>query len=666
MLDEATKVTIPPQGRQRLPRTAIDMKGVVNLYVDDGEAVATRSATLGQAVTAGKSTKQPSRSAQLAPIVHLAAQSGSVLTVHATKIAAERLAAELASGRAERSEAMPVVRLAEQRLGDTHPLVSVLRSGVAYHHAALPSDVQAEIEGAVRSGAIEIVCATTTLTEGINLPVRTVIVCERGFYDGTKFHQFIDSADLMNAAGRAGRAGRETEGWVVINYEFGATSPRQALRELDKQHDIRSTLNVESAVTELEEYEALVHATAVLVLADVPPVVDGFLAYCWYLADVADVLNPDDRRAKVIEGIRHTLAWQQLPTVIQTRWEALAERVAVAYEGTEPTKRRRWARSGARLSANAVLEAVAQGVADAVGPLTGPERNDPVIVLGTILGEGRFEQLLGLVQERDYRFKRKRYGPTELVAVDVGTLVLDWVRGVPLADLVASHLGGVDATEDDGYRFEQLSTFLTRVCEHHLPFVLGTILEWINADLVDELCPALPAHVHFGVADTHALELLMRGVRSRRLAVVVGERARAAGIESGSLKSWLTDLGAQAWRTEFEAGAAEVGDLLQFVHDPTAAIGGALLDGETVRVALDPATAAWGPIEELAVSWSLTDDSPRPLVITNGSGEIVGTIRAAEHRHLAVLADAGFQLLASPGAGDDSGVTEINLRADLD
>ena len=213
-------------------------------------------------MTAGKSTQRPSRSQQLAPIVHLAARSGSVLTVHATKIAPSGSRPSFQPKETERPENRPIVRLAEQRLGDTHPLVSVLRSGVAYHHAALPSDVQAEIEGAVRSGAIEIVCATTTLTEGINLPVRTVIICERGFYDGSEFHQFIDAADLMNAAGRAGRAGRETEGWVVINYEYGATSPRQALRELDKQHDIRSTLNVESAMAELGEYEALVHATA--------------------------------------------------------------------------------------------------------------------------------------------------------------------------------------------------------------------------------------------------------------------------------------------------------------------------------------------------------------------------------------------------------------------
>src|SRR5207244_12451450 len=104
----------------------------------------------------------------------------------------------------------------------------------------------------------------------------------------------------------------------------------------------------------LGEYETLAHATAGLVLTNVPPVVDGFLAFCWYLSDVADVLNQDDSREKVIDGIRKTLAWQQLSLPIQARWEAIAERVAAAYESADPMRQHRWARSGTRLSANAV------------------------------------------------------------------------------------------------------------------------------------------------------------------------------------------------------------------------------------------------------------------------------------------------------------------------
>ena len=107
-------------------------------------------------------------------------------------------------------------------------------------------------------------------------------------------------------------------------------------------------------------------------------------------------------------------------------------------------------------------------------------------------------------------------------------------------------------------------------------------------------------------------------------------------------------------------------DLLQFVHDPTAAIGGSLLDGETVTMPIDPSFALWGPVTELAVVRSLTDVLPRPLVVVNEDGQIIGTIRSAEHRHLAVLADAGFQLLASPTSQANGYVTEITVRADLE
>lgn len=665
--DRGSAKTVPPQGRQKLPRTVTPLRGIVRLYVDEGEAVATRSTTLGQVVRAGKSTEKPSRSEQLAPIVRLAARAGSVLTVHATKISAERLAAVLAAGEDERDEVQVLVHLAEQRLGRSHPLISVLRRGIAYHHAALPTDIQAEIEAAVRAGAVHTVCSTTTLTEGINLPVRTVIVCDRGYWDGERFNELIDAAGLMNAAGRAGRAGRETEGWVVVTYEYGATNPRQALRELDRQLDIRSTLNSDGALAELGEYEALIHGTAELVLTNVPPAVDSFLAHCWYLADAANVVNPDDRRVKVLEGIQDTLAWQQLPSSIRARWESLGERVAAAYGASDQAQRRRWARSGARLSANAVLDDVARTAGLACDQLTESQWRDPVAVLTAVLADGRLAQLLELAPDRDSRFKRRRYGATELVPVDTGALVLDWVRGVALADLALTHLAEVETAEDDGYRFEQLSTFLTRICEHHLPFTLGTILGWINEGRTLELCPTLPAHVHYGVATPGGLELMTHGVRSRRLAVAVGTQAASDAIAVEALRPWLADLGPAAWRSTFEAGAAEVADLLQYVHDPTAEIAGSLLDGESVAIAVDFGPGEWSSATELPVGRSTTGEEPRPLVVVGAGGRTVATVRAAEYRHLMVLIDAGFQLLASPVEGTaTSPIGELRVRAQLD
>ena len=92
---------------------------------------------------------------------------------------------------------------------------------------------------------------------------------------------------------------------------------------------------------------------------------------------------------------------------------------------------------------------------------------------------------------------------------------------MPLKNLAETHLSEIQGGDEDAFRFEQLSTFLTRICEHHLPFTLKTVVEWINADRNDEVNPSLPTHLHYGVPGAEALRL-MRGVRSRRIAVAVG------------------------------------------------------------------------------------------------------------------------------------------------
>lgn len=635
--------TVAATGRQRLPRDVSELHGVVRLFVDQGSAVAERSAPLGEVVQVGRSAPvKPSVAAQLRPLIDLAVASGPVLTVHATKRSAERLALEVAEHREVSSATEPLVNLASLRLHDTHPLVNVLRKGVAYHHAALPTDVQAEIEDAVRAGAIDIVCGTTTLTEGVNLPVKTVIVAERGYNSSEGFQLQLQRADLLNAAGRAGRAGRETEAWVIIVHQPNAPNARSALLSLDQDEDVYSTLASTNALAALADYEELLSSTAGLVLSDVPPEVDDFLSYCWYLADAAGSLAASGDPAQVLSGLRHTLAWQQLNADFRARWEQVAERAATEYAAADVLRRRRWARTGARLSANAVLERVAASAGIAARGLNMLERYDPRRVADVVLGDGRLDELLQLVDERDRRFKRRRHGRTELVDVDTKALVMDWLSGVLLSDLAETHLAEVEEGDDDGFRHEQLSRFLASVCEHHLPWTLGIVLEWIRETERIDLFPDLPAHLHHGVRYATALAMMLGGVRSRRLAQVVGKAALAAGIDVVGLRRWLTDMGAPGWRREFDAGAAEVADLLQFVQDPQARVSAELLEGRTLTIAADlvaaPVTA------DLRIDYLPTEERPAPLGALDSSGELVASLRPSEHHDLAVLVDAGFRL----------------------
>ena len=89
---ERVVAAVPPQ---RLDRRVREMWGVVSLYVDAGKATAVRGGRVGDIVTYGKTVEKPSRAEQLCLVVNHATRAGSVLTVHATKISAERLAQAL-------------------------------------------------------------------------------------------------------------------------------------------------------------------------------------------------------------------------------------------------------------------------------------------------------------------------------------------------------------------------------------------------------------------------------------------------------------------------------------------------------------------------------------------------------------------------------------------
>ena len=106
-------------------------------------------------------------------------------------------------------------------LGSESPMTSLLADGIGVHHAGLPDAVRKAIETDCRRGLLPVVVATTTLAQGVNLPVKTVIVHSMSRYaeedgDGTSGMVDISSRDLWNMIGRAGRATRETEGHVIL------------------------------------------------------------------------------------------------------------------------------------------------------------------------------------------------------------------------------------------------------------------------------------------------------------------------------------------------------------------------------------------------------------------------------------------------------------------
>ncbi|MDO5740277.1 MAG: DUF3516 domain-containing protein [Ornithinimicrobium sp.] len=94
-------------------------------------------------------------------------------------------------------------------------LSKLVRHGVGVHHAGMLPRYRRLVEQLAQDGLLKVICGTDTLGVGINVPIRTVLFTGLAKFDGTR-QRVLRAREFHQIAGRAGRAGYDTEGYVVV------------------------------------------------------------------------------------------------------------------------------------------------------------------------------------------------------------------------------------------------------------------------------------------------------------------------------------------------------------------------------------------------------------------------------------------------------------------
>ena len=149
----------------------------------------------------------------------LSTNQAPVYVVHFTQAAAIEQAQALMSvnvcSRAEKDAIAEMIGNFRFSAGFGKTLSRLVRHGIGVHHAGMLPRYRRLVETLTQAGLLKVICGTDTLGVGINVPIRTVLFTALSKYDGKKT-RLLQAREFHQIAGRAGRAGFDTAGRVVV------------------------------------------------------------------------------------------------------------------------------------------------------------------------------------------------------------------------------------------------------------------------------------------------------------------------------------------------------------------------------------------------------------------------------------------------------------------
>jgi len=174
-----------------------------------------------------------------------------VYVVHFTQAAAVEHATSLrtmkAVTREEKDQIAQVIGGFRFGAGFGRTLSTLVRNGIGVHHAGMLPKYRRLVEQLAQLGLLKVICGTDTLGVGINVPIRTVLFTGLAKFDGQR-QRILRTREFLQIAGRAGRAGFDTVGYVVVQApEHIIENARRVAKAGDDPKKLRNVQRVKPA-----------------------------------------------------------------------------------------------------------------------------------------------------------------------------------------------------------------------------------------------------------------------------------------------------------------------------------------------------------------------------------------------------------------------------------
>lgn len=383
-----------------------------------------------------------------------------------------------------------------------------LAAGAVLHHGDIPQESREVVEGLVRKEDVRLAICTNTLAEGVNLPIRTLVLysVQRRRPDGAA--ENLLARDIKNLVGRAGRAGATTKGLVICanpkQWPLIAPVAQQQPGErvsgalLELMRRLRSALSQQSLplTNDILEGVPALHA-----------LIDGIDAT---LIDLAAEELGEDELVRIAEELSsQTFAARQaepkIAYLMKQAFKLRAQRVAAI----KNAGRLSWIReTGTRIRMLESVEAKLLPLRERWDDVEAP--TDPELAEALLTWAWELPEVAQAVKDA--------YRSAPPSRSDFTRVLKAWIEGQPLVEL--ARLAGIDIDTMLGVHASVISYDLQVAVEQGVG-LLKKLLEASNRELSQAVVD-FPEHLRFGVPTPAAKVLAAGGVRHRRAAVALG------------------------------------------------------------------------------------------------------------------------------------------------
>lgn len=446
-------------------------------------------------------------------------------------------------------------------VGRDFELIDLLRKKVAVHHSGLPDEVRSLIEWLAEEGLLRVLCATTTIAQGINFPVSSVFL-QRVEHPAKppRLPTQMSAREFWNLAGRAGRVGQDSVGVVGIVTDNDPERTRRLTEFVAEQtHALASRLIdlIEKIVDRSPE------AQLMAVIKDEEWA--DFRSFIAHLLREANDLQQLVSRTEPI--LRATLGFNSMRGDTDARSQKRAQVLLNVTNGYA----QRLARNMGSLALADSTGFDPEGVQTAMQELSGLEQNltSADWIPSSLFGEGSgLSSLFGVMM----RIPALNQAINEIAGSGqdkqrVAEIAKSWVGGLSVQEIAKSYFSGNNDTQRITKACQGISKALINNSVWGLAALSklpGSGIDWDNlSEEQRRQFNLLPAFLYHGVDSEESVLMRMNQV-PRSVAKSLGEKMRiddgtARDITVQEARQFIKDLRADDWERVKPANAALTG-----------------------------------------------------------------------------------------------------------